>query len=238
MKFLKGINEVKWMKILLFYGIILVGTYFARKLPNFLNLILGRITDIPFTFNYNHGFFVLIVSIIFYRFNKENQKITLLGDKKLKSILFPIVLFVCYSTYGMNNNHGVDKHLWAFIFSFSAFIYNLMEEYAWRGYLIDSLEKVNFVIKSVISGLFWGVWHLLIFSNFDQYGGFWIFLAFCLVFSFILTFSVLRTKSIIVAGAIHAFIIQTNIVALICFIIFMILLLTWDKKLIKINNDS
>ena len=150
MKFLKGFNEVKWMKILLFYGIILVGTYFARKLPNLLNLILERITDIPFTFNYNHGFVVLIVSIIFYGFNKEKQKITLLGDKKLKSILFPVVLFVCYSTYGMNNNHGVDKHLWAFIFSFSAFIYNLMEEYAWRGYLIDSLEKVNFVIKSVI----------------------------------------------------------------------------------------
>ena len=238
MKFMKGIYEVKWMKILLFYGIILAGTYFARKLPNLLNLILERITDIPFTFNYNHGFVVLIVSILFYRFNVEKQKITLLGDKKLKSIIFPIVLLVCYSTYGMNNNYGVDKHLWAFTFSFSAFIYNLMEEYAWRGYLIESLEKVDFVIKSVISGLFWSVWHLLIFSNFDQYGGFWIFLAFCLLFSFILTFAVLRTKSIIVAGAIHAFIIQTNIVALICFTIFMLLLLTWDKKLIKKNNDS
>lgn len=138
----------------------------------------------------------------------------------------------------MNNNHGVDKHLWAFIFCLSAFIYNLMEEYAWRGYLIEGLEKVNFVLKSVISGIFWGVWHLVIFSNFDQYGGFWIFLAFCIIFSFILTFAVLRTKSIIVAAAIHAFIIQANIVALICFIIFMLLLLTWNKKLIKKNNDS
>ncbi len=238
MKILNEIREVKWLKILLFYGIILIGTYFARKLPNLLNLLLVRITDIQFTFNFNHGFVALIVTLLFYKFKIEKQEITLLGNNKLKSILFPIVLIVCYSMYGINNNQGVDKHLWAFIFSSSAFIYNLMEEYAWRGYLIDSLEKVNFVLKSVISGIFWGVWHLLIFSNFDQFGGFWIFLAFCLVFSFILTFAVIRTKSIIVAGAIHGFIIQTNIIALICFIFFMLLLLTYNKKLIKKNNET
>lgn len=238
MKILNEIKEIKWLKILLFYSAILIGTYFARKLPNLLNLLLQQITDISFTFNYNHGFVTLIVSIFFYKFSKEKHEISLLGNRKLKSILFPIVLLVCYSTYGMNNNQGVNKHLWAFIFSSSAFIYNLMEEYAWRGYLIDNLRKVNYLVKSVISGIFWGIWHLLIFNNFDQYGGFWLFLVFCIVFSFILTFAVLRTKSIIAVGAIHAFIIQTNIAALICFIIFMVLLITWNKKLIKETNDN
>lgn len=238
MKILNEIKKVKWLYILFYYSIILIGTYFARKLPNLIRLFLAEISDIPFTFNYNHGFVVLLVSLIFYKFRKVKQEITLLGNREYKSVLFPIVLFSCYSVYGMNNNNGVDIHLWAFIFCLSAFIYNLMEEYAWRGYLIENLGMVNFILKSVISGVFWAVWHLLIFSNFDQYGGFWIFLAFCIVFSFILTFAVLRTKSIIVAGAIHAFIIQINIVALICFIIFMILLLTWDKTFIKENNIS
>lgn len=234
----KQIKETNWLKISLFYGIILVGTYLARKLPNLLNLLLEQITDIPFSFNYNHGFVTLIVALLFYRFGGIKQEITLLGNNKIKSLLFPIALFVCYSTFGINNNHGVDKHLWALIFCSFAFIYNLMEEYAWRGYLIDSLGKVNYVLKSVISGIFWSIWHLLIFNNFDQYGGFWIFFAFCILFSFILTFAVLRTKSIIVAGAIHAFIIQTNVSALICFIIFALLLLTWNTKTLKRSNDS
>lgn len=234
----KQIKKTNWLKISLFYGIILVSTYLARKLPNLLNLLLEQITDIPFSFNYNHGFVTLIVAVLFYKLGEVKQEITLLGNNKIKSLLFPIILLICYSTYGINNNHGIDKHLWALIFCSFAFIYNLMEEYAWRGYLIDSLGKVNYVLKSVVSGIFWSIWHLLIFNNFDQYGGFGIFFGFCILFSFILTFAVLRTKSIVVAGAIHAFIIQTNISALICFIIFMVLLLTWNKKLIKENNVS
>lgn len=234
----KQIKETNWLKILLFYGIVLIGTYLARKLPNLLNLLLEQITDIPFSFNYNHGFVTLIVALLFYKFGGVKQEITLLGNNKIKSLLFPIILFVCYSAYGMNNNHGVDRHLWALIFCSFAFIYNLMEEYAWRGYLIDSLGKMNYVLKSIISGIFWSIWHLLIFSNFDQYNGFGIFFMFCILFSFILTFAVLRTKSIIVAGAIHTFIIQINTSALICFIVFMLLLLTWNKKLTKNSNDT
>jgi membrane protease YdiL (CAAX protease family) len=231
MKILDGIKEVKWLKILLFYFIILVGTYFARKLPNLLNLLLEKITDIPLTFNYNHGIVALITTFLFYKFSNVKQEITLLGNQKFKSILFPIVLFVCYSAIGISNEHRVNNHLWALIFCFFAFVYNLMEEYAWRGYLIDSLKPVHFVLKSLISGIFWAFWHLLIFKNFDQYGGFGIFLLFCIIFSFILVFAVSRTKSIIVAAAIHAFIIQTNIAALICIIIFILLLITWNKKI-------
>jgi len=232
---IKGIN---WLRILSFYGIILLGTYFARKLPNLLNLLLHQISDIPFSFNYNHGFVTLIASLLFYHFSKVEQEITLLGNKKMKSILFPVILFTCYSIYGMNNGEGMNKHIWAFIICFFALGYNVMEEYAWRGYLIESLGKTNYIIKSLVSGVFWSFWHLLVFNNFDQYGGFWIFFAFCIIFAFILTFAVSRTKSILVAATVHAFIIQTNIVALICFVIFFLLLLTWDKQLIKSNNDS
>ncbi|WP_205748887.1 CPBP family intramembrane glutamic endopeptidase [Emticicia sp. CRIBPO] len=233
MSFIRQTKEVNWLRILLFYGIILIGTYFARKLPNLLNILLTKVTDIPFSFNYNHGFVTLVVSLIFYKFSGINQEITLLGNSKIKSLLFPAVLFVCYSVYGINNDHGVNKHLWALVFCSFAFIYNLMEEYAWRAYLIESLDKVSFVLKSIISGIFWCCWHLLVFKNFDQYGGFWIFFAFCIVFSFILTFASLRTKSIVVAASIHAFIIQTNIAALVCFVTFMLLLLTWNKFLTK-----
>ncbi|WP_394358580.1 CPBP family glutamic-type intramembrane protease [Flavobacterium agricola] len=48
-------------------------------------------------------------------------------------------------------------HFWAFLCCFFTLIYDLMEEYAWRGYLIKNLEKLSLVIKSIISGTFWAV---------------------------------------------------------------------------------
>ncbi|MCG2611823.1 CPBP family intramembrane metalloprotease [Flavobacterium sp. SM15] len=238
MKLSEQIRVINWLRILLFYGIILLGTYFARKLPNLLKLLLEQISDVSFSFNYNHGFVTLIVSLLFYHFSKVEQKITLFGNNKMKSILFPVILFSCYSIYGMNNGEDINKHSWAFIICSFALVYNIMEEYAWRGYLIESLGKTNYVIKSLVSGVFWCAWHLLVFSNFDQYGGFWIFFAFCIIFAFILTFAVSQTRSILVTATIHAFIIQINIIALICFIVFILLLLTWNKQLFKSNNGS
>lgn len=225
------IKGISWLKILLFYSLILAGTFIARKLPNFLNTALQQVTDIPFSFNYNHGIVTLIMALLFYKFSNIKQEITLLGNNKLRSLLFPAVLFICYTSFGMHNNHGVNQHLWAFIFCCFAFVYNLMEEYAWRGYLIDSLHGMNYIAKSIISGVFWCFWHLLVFNNFDQYGGFWVFLAFCIIFSFILTFAVIRTKSIVAAAAIHAFIIQMNLAAILCFVLFMVLLITWNKRI-------
>lgn len=226
---LKELQQINWLQIALFYGILLAGTYAARKLPNLLQIGLAQVTDIPFFFNYNHGIVSLIVALGFYKFSNVKQKVTLLGTNKAKSIVFPVVLFVCYAAFGLNNDHGVNKHLWALLFCAFAFVYNIMEEYVWRGFLIDSLSRLDYVLKSIISGIMWAFWHLLIFKNFDQYGGFLIFLAFCIVFSFILTFAVQRTRSIIVAAAIHAFIIQTNTAAIVCFLIYMLLLLTWNR---------
>jgi len=229
MTVLEQLKKVNWLRILFFYGIVLVGTYFARKLPNVLNLILTRITDIPFTFNYNHGIVTLITALLFYKFSGVKQEITLLGNHKIKSLLFPFILILCYAGFGISNGNGINNHIWALLICSFALIYNLMEEYAWRGYLIESLENTHYVLKSLISGIFWAIWHLLIFNNFDQYGGFWIFLAFCIVFAFILTFAVKRTQSILVAATIHAFIIQTNMAAVICFVAFILLLITWNK---------
>lgn len=226
-KQLKGVN---WLRVLLFYTTILCGTYIARRQPNLLQLLLQQVSDIPFSFNYNHGFITLLVSWLFYRFSRKKQQITLWGSAPLKSLLFPLVLFSCYTATGISNRHGVNPHLWALIFCGLAFLYNIMEEYAWRGYLQECMGKVNYVVKSIVSGVLWSAWHLLVFNNFDQYGGFAVFFAFCLVFSFLLTFAVQRTHSIIVAASIHAFIIQTNSTALVCLIIFLLLLLCWNKS--------
>lgn len=94
MNLAEQIKETNWLKISFFYGIILLGTYLARKLPNLLNLILEQITDIPFSFNYNHGFVTLIIALLFYKFGGVKQEITLFGNNKIKSLLFPICSLV------------------------------------------------------------------------------------------------------------------------------------------------
>ncbi|MRM94716.1 CPBP family intramembrane metalloprotease [Riemerella anatipestifer] len=225
------LKKVNWLRVLLFYGILLLSTFLARKLPNILQVILGKFTEINIPWNYNHGIAILLISFIFYKFSDIKSGFSLLGTNKLKSILFPIVLLTGYTIYGIENKEGINPHPWAFIFCLFTLIYDIMEEYTWRGYLIESLEKTNLIIKSLISGVFWRVWHLLIFRDFEQYGGFGIFLVFCILFSFLLTFSISRTKSIIVPATIHALLIRTNIVTLICFLIYVILLFTWNKKL-------
>lgn len=232
------LKKVNWLKIISFYIVILITTFLARKLPNLLQLFFQNFTEIHLPWNFNHGFAILIVTILFYKFySSKKSEITFLGNNKIKSLIFPIALFTGYTIYGIKNDQGINEHLWAFIFCSFTIIYNLMEEYTWRGYLIENLNNVNLIFKSLISGIFWAVWHLLIFSDFEQYGGFGIFLIFCIIFSLLLTFSIEKTKALIVPASIHSLLIRNNIVTLICLIIYLIVLFTWNKK-IKSNNYS
>lgn len=235
-KFINEIKKVNWLRIFSFYGLILIATYFSKKLPNIIQKVIYSLTDLQVNWNYNHGIAILIISLLFYRFSTVKSEYSILGDNKLKSLLFPLILFVAYSIYGISNQHGVNEHLWAFIFCLFTLLYDIMEEYTWRGYLIESLGKIQLLIKGIITGIFWAIWHLLIFNNFDQYGGFGVFLAFSIIFSLILTFSVSKTKAFLIPATIHALLIRTNMVTLICFVIFAIILFTWNKKLFN-NKD-
>jgi len=232
----KALTQINWFRILFFYAAILGATYLSRLLPNVLQIFLGYFTDTFFPWNYNHGIAVLLVTFVFYRFSKQKSHFSLLGNKKLKSLVFPLLLFAGYTIYGISNHQGMDKHLWALMFCGFTLVYDLMEEYAWRGYLIDELGKLAWAIKALISGVVWAVWHLLIFTDFDQFGGFGIFLLLCIVFSFLLTFSVVRTQSILVAATLHALLIKTNIVTLVLLIVFLVMLLTWNYSFEKLEK--
>lgn len=218
-----------WPRILWFYVLVLCATWVSRKLPNLIQILTAPFTDVPLTFDFNHGFATLIVAVAFYALDGGRKTITLFGDNWRKSLLFPIVLLVCYSSFGIGNRHGIDPHLWAIVFCSFSFAYNILEEYAWRGYLIDRLDTHRFWFKSLVSGVLWGAWHLLVLGDFEQYGGFAVFLVFCVLFSFLLTFATLKTRSIVVAAAMHAFVLRTNMAAAVCLGVFLVLLLTWDR---------
>ena len=70
----------------------------------------------------------------------------------------------------------------------------------------------KWLVKSIITGIFWAIWHLLIFNNFSQFCGFAGFMLLCIVFSFVLTFLTIRTNSIIAPATLHALLGKTNLV--------------------------
>ncbi|MFV0150722.1 CPBP family intramembrane metalloprotease [Empedobacter falsenii] len=238
MKVFNQLKEVNWLRIFIFYGLLLLGTFLIRKLPNLLQLIFGGLVDFQLPWNMNHGFIIIIISIFFYKFSKVRKEVSLLGKERIKTLIFPLILIVGYSIYGFENSYGINKHIWATIFISVTLFYDVLEEYTWRGYLNDALGDTLWVIKSIITGIFWAVWHLLIFKDFDQFGGFGIFMLLCIVFSFVLTFSTIRTKSIIVPATIHALMAKTNLATLIIFIIILVLLLAWNTIFVKNENTE
>lgn len=227
------LKQVNWFRILVFYSLILIGTFFIRKLPNFFQLIFGGLVDFQLPWNMNHGLMILIVSLVFYKFSKVKKDVSLLGKEKYSTLIFPLILIVGYSMYGIENNYGINKHVWASIFISITLLYDIAEEYTWRGYLNDALGNTFWIIKSIITGIFWSVWHLFIFNDFGQFGGFGIFMLLCVIFSFVLTYSTIRTKSIIVPATIHALMAKTNLSTLIIFIIILVLLIVWNKIFTK-----
>ena len=236
-KLRRTLTQVNWRIICLFYTTVLIGTFLARKLPNLLQIVAAQFTEVHLPWNMNHGIAVLLVSFVFYKiaYNKQSA-ITFFGTNRIKSILFPIVLLLGYGIYGIKNDQGINEHIWAIIFCLFTLVYDIMEEYTWRGFLTENLTPLHFVVKAIISGIFWAIWHILIFENFDQFGGFTIFLTLCIAFSILLTYSVIKTKSLLVPSTIHALFIKTNIVTLTCLIFYMLILITWDKKTILGKN--
>ncbi|MGB3107399.1 CPBP family intramembrane glutamic endopeptidase [Sphingobacterium siyangense] len=238
MKIIESIKKTNWLRIALFYGLLMLGTFAIRKLPNIFQMAMKDVFSFPLPWNMNHGLIILIISAFFYALSKVVSTVTLFGPNKTKSLLFPFLLFVGYGIYGFNNNYGVDEHVWALLFCLFTLLYDIMEEFTWRGYLNDSLGEIKWPIKSVITGIFWAIWHLLIFDNFSQFGGFAGFVLLCIVFSFVLTFSTIRTNSIIAPATLHALLGKTNLVTLLLFILFIILLLFWNKKFKGSTSDA
>lgn len=233
MKIFTQLKQINWFPILLFYGLILIGTILIRKLPNLLQLLFGGLVGFQLPWNMNHGLIILIISLFFYKFSMVKKDVSLLGKESFRTLIFPLILIVGYAVYGIENKYGINKHLWASIFVSVTLLYDIAEEYTWRGYLNDVLGNTFWIIKSVITGIFWAVWHLFIFNDFEQFGGFGIFMLLCVIFSFVLTYSTVRTKSIIVPATLHALMVRNNLATLIIFILILVLLFAWNKIFAK-----
>jgi len=51
-------------------------------------------------------------------------------------------------TIGVQNKYGINTHLYGLIAAFGSFIYCIMEEYGWRGYLQEEFRFLQPVIPA------------------------------------------------------------------------------------------
>lgn len=237
-KRIEGIKNVKWINIVIFYAVACGLTYWFRTFPNFLREISLKLFDFDAPFNYNHGIALLITSLAAYKLLKVDRRTTVFGNNPLKAVVFAIIFLVAYTAMGFSNESGVNKHLWALLFCLLILVYDMLEEIAWRGFLNDSLSSIPFWLKGIITGILWGLWHLLIFDNFNQFGGLYAFILFSIVLSIIMAYVTEKTNSILVAASIHALLCRTNYVTLICAVIWILIIITWKKNLLRLKKAT
>lgn len=94
---------------------------------------------------------------------RKQRKITIsfLGTSRSKSLLMASVPTVLLTVIGVQNKYGIETHVYGFIAALATFIYCVMEEYGWRGYLQSELQFLRPIIKFVLIGFIWYAWHLI-----------------------------------------------------------------------------
>jgi membrane protease YdiL (CAAX protease family) len=67
--------------------------------------------------------------------------------------------------FGYPNAFGVDAHLYGAAMGAIIVVYALGEEIGWRGYLNDALKPGGYLLRVVVTGAMWWVWHLWFLSG-------------------------------------------------------------------------
>jgi membrane protease YdiL (CAAX protease family) len=105
---------------------------------------------------------VIIGALIIIPFLKKERKteISLFGTSKSKSLIMATIPIIILTIIGVKNDFGMDYHIYGLIAAFGTFLYCIMEEYGWRGYLQEELKRLKPWKKYLIIGFIWYFWHL------------------------------------------------------------------------------
>ena len=91
--------------------------------------------------------------------------VSFFGSSKVKSILMALVPTILLISIGVQNKYEINVHLYGLIAAFGSFIYCIMEEYGWRGYLQEEFKFLKPVIRFLLIGFIWYAWHLSLLTE-------------------------------------------------------------------------
>lgn len=151
-------------RIFLFIIIAFAGSNVFRFNIFHLNEILEKTSEWSYLITQGilegSGIFIAGLLGIFLLRKQRKVETSFFGTSKFKSLLMAFVPTFLLITIGVQNKYGINAHLYGLIAAFGSFIYCIMEEYGWRGYLQEEFRFFKPVIKFLLIGLIWYAWHL------------------------------------------------------------------------------
>jgi uncharacterized protein len=245
----------------LFYAPLSITKISPYQMPGMILLILG-----------GAGPSVIAVLLILFKFDKEERRAYWKSCFSIKNIsipmwffiflIFPLVFIFSIIINKMMGGAapGMEQLNYFMLYPasipFTLFISFMSgpwsEEFGWRGFALKPLiERFGNINGSVILGLIWGIWHLLLYFMPEtwhgqmgfKFSGFWIFMISSVGLSFLMTWIFLKTNNSILSGLLMHFasnftgqclwpyddrieIINTSVI----FFLGLILLLNYQKK--------
>jgi membrane protease YdiL (CAAX protease family) len=147
---------------------------------------------------------VIIGALIIIPFLKKERKteISLFGTSKSKSLIMATIPIIILTIIGVKNDFGMDYHIYGLIAAFGTFLYCIMEEYGWRGYLQEELKRLKPWKKYLIIGFIWYLWHLTFLTK-ASVGDNLFFLGMMILGSWGIGQVAESTKSIIASSCFH-----------------------------------
>lgn len=106
------------------------------------------------------GIFIAGLIGLFLLNNERKVGISFFGTSKSKSILMALIPTIILIAIGVQNKYGMNVHLFGFVAALGTFIYCIMEEYGWRGYLQEEFQFLKPIAKFLLIGFIWYTWHL------------------------------------------------------------------------------
>jgi membrane protease YdiL (CAAX protease family) len=164
-------------------------------LPSWMYVVLVALLE---------GSGVFIAALLALRWMRREQTIdaSLLGMAGKKSLLIPLVPLVLMTLLGVKNDHSINAHLYGIIAGLSSLAYCIMEEYGWRGYLQQELKSVRPLLRYVIIGSIWYIWHLSFLTKATLKENI-IFLFMLIIGSWGLGQVISTTRSLLVTASFH-----------------------------------
>ena len=199
-------RPISWKRIIIYLLIsILISNIFRfdifeikpelEKLPTWIFILTSVFLE---------GSGVIIGALIILPFLKKQRKteISLFGTSKTKSLIMMSIPIALLIIIGVKNDFEMNYHIYGFIASIGTFIYCIMEEYGWRGYLQEELKSFKPWRKYLAIGFIWYLWHLTFLTN-ATVGDNLFFLAMMIFGSWGIGQVAESTKSIIASACFH-----------------------------------
>ena len=199
-------NNISWIRVIIFFTVAtLISNIFRfdifefktelEKLPSWIFIFTTVLLE---------GSGVIIGALIIIPFLKKERKteISLFGTSKSKSLIMATIPIIILTIIGVKNDFGTDYHIYGFIAVIGTFLYCIMEEYGWRGYLQEELKILAPWKKYLIIGFIWYLWHLTFLTK-ANIGDNLFFLGMMILGSWGIGQVAESTKSIIASSCFH-----------------------------------